>query len=338
MAFLSFLNSFAQGMDPFSTRLILGDFEFLDFEVPERIAIPGKQKTVIHQMIGGRRTVDVLGVEYDAITWTGIFTGPETESRVQALERLRDAGQQIALTLDQYSFTVVITNFTPVYEFIYRRPYSIEVAVVSRDDTPNSIDALTGTLDALVNSDVGTALGLSSVINVSDVTSAVNTVQSAVKQVTDFAHATVDTIQTVVRPIIAARNVIHSTILTVESAANQITTLGGIIPGNPVSTTINNVLAQVDQSTKLPALYQLNNVLSRLNKNVQSGQTADGVRTITISGGNLYQVSSDQYGDPSLWESIASANGLSDPQLTGINTLTIPSNPATASTSTTASQ
>lgn len=337
MAFLSFLNSFAQGMDPFSTRLILGDFEFLDFEVPERIAIPGKQKTVTHQMIGGRRVVDVLGVEYDPITWTGIFTGPETESRVQALERLRDAGQQIPLTLDQYSFTVVITNFTPTYEFIYRRPYSIEVAVISRDDTPNAIDSLTGALDALVNSDVGTALGLSNVINVSAVTSAVNTVQSAVKQVTDFAHATVDTIQTVVRPIIAARNIVHSTILTVESAANQITTLGGLVPGNPVSTTINNVLAQVDQTTKLPALYQLNNVLSRLNKNVQSGQTADGVRTITISGGNLYQVSADQYGDPSLWESIASANGLSDPQLSGINTLTIPSNPSTT-TSTTTSQ
>lgn len=71
MSFISALNNFAQGLDPTVTRLILGDFEFLGFEVPIRLAFPGKQKTVIHQMIGGKRTIDVLGTEYDPLTWTG---------------------------------------------------------------------------------------------------------------------------------------------------------------------------------------------------------------------------------------------------------------------------
>jgi hypothetical protein len=327
MSFTSALNNFAQGLDPTVTRLVLGDFEFLDFEVPERLALPGRQKTVLHQMVGGKRVIDVLGVEYDPLTWSGVITGSESGDRVKALERMRDAGEQLTLTLDDYSFKVVITSFTPVYEFIYRRPYSIEVAIVANNASPLKVDALTGALQGLLDSDIGQALGLSDIIEVSTVTSAVTTVQSAVKEVTDFAHATVEQVQAVVRPIIAAQTIVQQQISLLESAASQITTLGGLVPGNPISTTVSNLLSQADQSTRIPALYSLQNVLGRLNKNVNSGQTADGVRTVTLSGGNLYQVASDQYGDASLWSSIASANDLTDPQLSGINTLTIPANP-----------
>jgi len=328
MSFISAQNNFSQGLDPTTTRLVLGDFEFLDFEVPERIAIPGRQKTVLHQMVGGKRVIDVLGVEYDPLTWSGVITGSQSGDRVKALERMRDAGEALTLTLDEYSFTVVITSFIPVYEFIYRRPYSIEVAIVANNASPLKVDALTGALQGLLNSDIGQALGLSETIDVASVTNAVTTVQSAVKQVTDFAHATVEEVQSVVRPIIAAQTLVQQQITQLESAANDITTLGGLVPGNPISKTVSNLLSQADQSTRIPALYSLQNVLGRLNKNVSSGQTADGVRTVTLSGGNLYQVASDQYGDASLWSSIASVNGLSDPQLTGINTLTIPSNPS----------
>ncbi|MDY0929139.1 hypothetical protein SOM41_22565 [Enterobacter sp. CFBP8995] len=327
MSFTSALNNFAQGLDPTVTRLVLGDFEFLDFEVPERLALPGRQKTVLHQMIGGKRVIDVLGVEYDPLTWSGIITGSQSGDRVKALERMRDAGEQLTLTLDDYSFTVVITSFMPVYEFIYRRPFTIEVAIVANNASPLKVDALTGALQGLLDSDIGQALGLSDIIDVQTVTDAVTTVQSAVKQVTDFAHATVEQVQAVVRPIIAAQTIIQQQIAQLEDAASQITTLGGLVPGNPISKTVSNLLSQADQSTRIPALYSLQNVLSRLNKNVNSGQTADGVRTVTQSGGSLYQVASDQYGDASLWSSIASANDLTDPQLSGINTLTIPSNP-----------
>ncbi|WP_217548795.1 hypothetical protein [Pantoea sp. GbtcB22] len=327
MSFTSALNNFAQGLDPTVTRLVLGDFEFLDFEVPERLTLPGRQKAVLHQMIGGKRVIDVLGVEYDPLTWSGIITGSQSGDRVKALERMRDAGEQLTLTLDDYSFTVVITSFTPVYEFIYRRPFTIEVAIVANNASPLKVDALTGALQGLLDSDIGQALGLSDIIDVQSVTDAVTTVQSTVKQVTDFAHATVEQVQAVVRPIIAAQTIIQQQIAQLEDAASQITTLGGLVPGNPISKTVSNLLSQADQSTRIPALYSLQNVLSRLNKNVNSGQTADGVRTVTQSGGSLYQVASDQYGDASLWSSIATANDLTDPQLSGINTLTIPSNP-----------
>lgn len=324
----STVSSVASGFNLSATRLILGDFEFLDFELPERITIPGRQKTVTHQMIGGRRLVDVLGVECDPITWSGIFTGDTTSSRVKALEQMRDTGETVTLTLADYSFDVVITEFNPVYEFEFRRPYSITLAVVQNNASPVQTDALTGALNSLINSDVGNALNLSSVIDVDSVTSAVNTVQSAVSTVKDFATATVTQVQAVVRPVIAAQQIVQTSISSVENSLNEITTLGGIIPGNPVSKTVSNLLTQADGMTKLPALYSLSSVLERVNKNVRTGQTANGVKSITLSGGNLYQIASDEYGDATYWDSLATVNGLTDPQLNGINTITIPTTPS----------
>jgi hypothetical protein len=327
MSIIDSIESFAQGMDPTAVRLILGTFEFIDFEVPTSIAVSGEQQTVVHKLVGGKKTVDVLGVDYNRLTWSGIITGSNCSDRVSALEAMRDTGQPVTLTFDNYSFNVLIARFAPVYELPYKRPYSIEVEVISRNDAPLRVDALTGSLDALVNSDVGSALGLSSTAGISSVTSAVTTVQSAVKQVSDFAHATVSDIQTVVRPIVAAQALVSQQISSLEASANSITSLGGLVPGNPIAKTINNLLTQTQLSTQTSALYDMQNVLGRLNKNVQTGQTADGVSTVTQTGGNLYQVAAQQYGDATLWSSIANANGLTDPQLTGINTLTIPSNP-----------
>ena len=162
----------------------------------------------------------------------------------------------------------------------------------------------------------------------SAVTDAVATVQTAVAKVKDIAHATIETVQTIVRPIIAAQQIVHNAISSLESTARSITTLGGLLPGNPIAKTVNNLLSQADSMTRLPALYQLSNVLYRLDKNVRSGQTADGVKTVTQSGGNLMTLASQIYGDQSLWTSIASANTITDPQITGIQTLVIPSNPS----------
>lgn len=327
MPLLDSLSQFAQGIDPTVTRLVLGEFEFMEFEVPERIAIPGRQKTVQHQLIGGRRIIDVLGTEYKPLTWSGIITGSQASERVSALERMRDEGRPIILTLDDYRFTVVIISFTPVYEFIWRRPYSIEVAVVSNDGAPAKVDALTGALQGLIDSDLGRALGLANLINIDAVTQAVKDLHQAVKMVTDFAHATVVQIQAIVRPLIAARNIIQHELALLEAAAGEITSLGGLVPGNPIARTVSNLLLQLDHTTRIPSLYRLQDVLGRLNKNVNAGQTASGVRAVTLSGGNLYQVASEQYGDASLWTSIADANDLSDPQLSGIHTLNIPTSP-----------
>jgi nucleoid-associated protein YgaU len=49
------------------------------------------------------------------------------------------------------------------------------------------------------------------------------------------------------------------------------------------------------------------------------------MQTITVAGGNLYQLALKYLADPTQWNRIAQLNNLIDPMLTGVNTLQIPS-------------
>lgn len=48
------------------------------------------------------------------------------------------------------------------------------------------------------------------------------------------------------------------------------------------------------------------------------------MRTITVAGGNLFQIAATHLGDATQWIRIAQLNGISDPMLVGVITLKIP--------------
>jgi hypothetical protein len=48
------------------------------------------------------------------------------------------------------------------------------------------------------------------------------------------------------------------------------------------------------------------------------------MRTLTIAGGNLFQIAAAQLGDATQWVRIAALNNLDDPMLQGVVTLTLP--------------
>jgi hypothetical protein len=48
------------------------------------------------------------------------------------------------------------------------------------------------------------------------------------------------------------------------------------------------------------------------------------MQTITIAGGNLFQLAAIYLNDATQWIRIAELNNLSDPMLSGLNTLLIP--------------
>ena len=54
------------------------------------------------------------------------------------------------------------------------------------------------------------------------------------------------------------------------------------------------------------------------------------LRTVTVTGGSLFQLASVYLGDATQWNRIAQLNGLSDPVLTGLVTLLLPDPDATA--------
>ena len=52
--------------------------------------------------------------------------------------------------------------------------------------------------------------------------------------------------------------------------------------------------------------------------------------TITVAGGNLFQIAAQYLGDATQWLRVAQANGLTDPMLSGVVTLVIPDPDPTA--------
>lgn len=318
------LSSLLSGNNSTSTRLKLGDVEFTSFEVPDQISLGAKQQMAVHKLIGGTRVVDVLGVDYDQISWSGIITGDTAGTRVGTLEKMRDAGNTVQLTLDNYIFDVVISSFVPTYVFTYKRPYSIELTVVERKDKPAGPKSVKEALDALVNGDMGKMLGLASSSGDSTLTGILSTVSDAIAPIQTFVEQTAATIQPIVQTITTAQQQVRDVITALEASASSVTTLGGLVPGNPVSTTVNNLLKQADAATRLPVLYQTQDLLGRLSKNVQSGQASNGSQTLIQAGGTLYQVSAKQYNDASQWTKIAAINNLSDPYMTGVNTIVVP--------------
>ncbi|MBV9784776.1 MAG: hypothetical protein JO264_13285 [Acidisphaera sp.] len=52
--------------------------------------------------------------------------------------------------------------------------------------------------------------------------------------------------------------------------------------------------------------------------------------TLTVAGGNLFAIAAQQLGDATQWIRIAQLNGLDDPILSGLTTLTIPQTDPTA--------
>lgn len=47
-------------------------------------------------------------------------------------------------------------------------------------------------------------------------------------------------------------------------------------------------------------------------------------KSITVAGGNLFQIASVYLGDATQWNRIATLNGLTDPMLTGVATISLP--------------
>ena len=48
------------------------------------------------------------------------------------------------------------------------------------------------------------------------------------------------------------------------------------------------------------------------------------MQTITVTGGNLFQIAATELGDATQWIRIAQLNNISDPMLIGIVSVTIP--------------
>jgi hypothetical protein len=304
-----------------SSSLMLGSFEFLDTEIPAELRLGGDQTLAIHRFIGGGKSVQPMGCDDKAPAWTGIFRGSEASTRAQYIDGLRIAGNSLLLTWDAFSYNVVIKNFEFSIQQINHIPFSITLEVVKNNTSPVTNDP-GYSIDDLLNDDMNTVTTLSDSINDPSITSSVSALQSVMNGISSFAKAANSVIQSIVQPIEAAQKAVEQVQAQVQNTLMNITTLGGVIPNNPISTTVASEITQTNSMIQAPQLMLMNAALGRMKSNVSI--QSSGVKQITVAGTNLYRVAAQQYGDPSAWTTIANANGLTDPMITGVVTLNIP--------------
>jgi hypothetical protein len=305
----------------------LGDLTLTGLEIPERMPFGVKQAVAVQKLIGGARVVDSMGRDDDPLTWSGYFTGGNALDRALYLHNLCVIGQPITLSWDQLNYLVVIDSFTPNYAFAYRIPYEISCTVV-QDNTSPVTSAPDSDIDDQMGDDSNTLGSLSSSIGDTTLGSLIGSVQSAVGAVASFVNAGASVVASVLQPIQAAQSRVGVLLgASIASTAN-VTGAGGVVAGVPVAQMIASMGAQVSAFSAQPALLSMTSVLGRMASNLNS--QSNNSTTVTTAGGSLFDIASRQYGDPSSWTAIANANGLSDPELSGVQTLTVPTQPDTA--------
>jgi len=309
------------------TTLSLGDMTFGGFEVPEVIPWGGDQALTVHELVGGTRVADAMGRKDAPIEWSGIFLGSTAVDRAQYLNTQRILGQQLTLTWSSLNFLVVIESFTANYEFEYRIPYRIRCVVVQDNSTP-TVAGDVPDIDAQLTQDLNTANGLGGQIGDGVLSGLLGTLNTAMSAVSTFANAAQSTISSVLQPIQAVQSRVQTLISASDNTMLNVTTVGGVLPNNPVAQTVGKMGAQLNAYQQQPLLLNLRSVMGRMTTNL--GSVAGATRSETVAGGNLMQIASREYGDPMAWTGIAKANGLTDPMLAGVQTIQIPNQPDNA--------
>lgn len=306
------------------TILSLGDVFFSRYEVPEKITIGGTQALAIHELIGGTRIVDAMGRRDMPLEWRGMFIGENASDRARLLNNMRVVGKPLSLTWFEFNYQVIIERFEADIERFYKIPYSISCVVVEDKTRPvTSVDILS--FDETINADMAAADAAVASIGDGPLSTVMGTLDTAIAAVSDVAKAAQSQINSILIPLAAVQARVAILIASTGNALQNITTLGGILPNNPVANQVAAIAGQITASINLPQLYNLQSVLGRLGGNL--GSLASAGKVLNVAGGDLYHLAQSAYGDATAWTTIANANKLSDPVISGVKTLNIPTNP-----------
>lgn len=304
--------------------LQLGDVAFKQFEVPEVLPFGGDQMLAVKRLVGGTRVIDAMGPDDRPVEWSGIFLGKYAGQRAELLDAMRREGKALPLSWGRHSYTVIVGTFEAQFQRKYQIPYRISCVVLEDLATP-SVSEAQASLDDQIEQDLKNAETKGGLIGNETLASAITTIRSAVSEVTSFVSATAKEIQSVLEPVLATQQQVRSIISELSPLGDTAVALAGVVPYAPFGQAATSLQQNIDRLGQLDNLYQLDAALGRMSTNL----TADGVsgKLVTKAGGDLYHLAAEQYGDASAWPVIARANGLSDPVLDGVQTLTVPEKP-----------
>lgn len=305
--------------------LKLGSIQFEGLEIPESLPFGGTQRLVVHDLVGGARVIDSMGAFTGPIEWSGWLLGETAVDRARELDDLRQQGNSLLLTWDELAYLVVIREFRADFQRFYKIPYRISCEVIS-DQSDLVGDEEDQSIDDQMTEDADTATELSDSVGDSTLSGLMDSVNSAIAAVSDFATAAQSTINSVLQPIAALRTQVQTMISSANNTLMNVTTLGGILPNNPISQQVSKLSGQIVAATNLPVLVQLDRVAGRMQGNL--GSIYSSPKQVTVAGGNLMNMAAKEWNDALAWTGIAKANPQlgGDPQITGIQTVTIPPN------------
>lgn len=304
-------------------ELRLGDFVFAGHEIPAAMPFGGEQVLVTHRLVGGVRVIDSMGRDDAPIEWSGYLTGTNALPRARYLKWLMNAGKPLALTWSELSFTVLIARFEPVMERAYQIPYRISCVVLADNALPVTTIADPG-IDASLAEDLVAAKTAAAEVGDAQLTQSVGALDKAIAAVSSFAKATTATINSVLTPIAAVQQRVQILVASTANALGNAATLGGVLPGNPISRQVAALSSQAAAAQQLPALLRIRAATSRMGVNLGA---INGGRQVAVAGGTLYDVAARQYGDATAWTGIARANRLDDPKISEVRVLTVPGVP-----------
>lgn len=301
--------------------LSLGDVTFQGFEVPEEIPFGGEQKLAVHEMIGGVRVVDAMGRADGEIAWSGRFRGADAVARARQVDAMRISGAAQTLTWGGFSYLVVIKSFQGKFERFYEVPYTLACVVVADNVAPSAAEA-DDDADQAVDQDMQTAAGLGADIGDSGLNALIGQVQSALDALPSVVSAAPSQLLGVLAPVQAAQAQVTVIAAGLTSAIDGDADFGGLTAGADPGALVTAFNATTTAALALPNVYAAGGLLGRVATNL--GAVGVSGRQVTQAGGDLYRLATTAYGDPSGWTAIAEANGVSDPILTGVNTLRVP--------------
>lgn len=303
-----------------AVTLTLGDFTFQDSEIPERIPFGGEQSIVKHDLVGGGRVLQAMGGFDAPLEWSGWFRGASAVSRAKALDAMRAKGAPMLLTWGEFRYWVVIESFRPDYEHAYRIPYRIVCQPSINYGAPGA-DAPGSSLDDSIMSCTREASALTDSIGDGKLSGLMGDLKDAVSAVSSFATAAQAEISAVLLPVAQMQTQIGILLASAGNTLQSVATVGGILPNNPIAKQVASLNGQLSAMQQQRDLVQLRNVVGRIGAGASLG---DASQSLTVAGGNLFSIASKVYGDATAWAGIAQANGITDPKISGIQTIKLP--------------
>jgi hypothetical protein len=246
------------------TPVLLGGFAFTSWAVPERINGGGRQRMVVHKLIGGTRVIDVMGWDAEQIRFSGRLRGAGAMLNARLLETLARSGNPTVFSYWTNRYQVIVDAFSWSFERYYEIPYTISLTVVA-DLTQLLWQSAADTLDDLFGADFAT---------VSAAAADLPTVTAGLAQVAT-AQAAQGTLQGAgPQALLPLTNAVGTTLSTAQSLQSSLDSglpaaaAGGVVAGADPAVLASSLTQQTGNMQLLANATQSSAVLTRMQSNL----------------------------------------------------------------------